>query len=65
MKHLNLVKENYFRHMLEAWLISATLIGASLICFLHSIFPFMFQSTASNMLKTIINRTDKRKNSHE
>ena len=65
MKHLKLVHENYFKHMLEAWLIVITFIGAGLICFIHSIFPFLFQTTASTMVKKIINRTDKRQNAND
>jgi hypothetical protein len=65
MKHLKLVHENYFKHMLEAWLIVITFIGAGLICFIHSIFPFLFQTTASTMVKKIINRTDERQNAND
>lgn len=60
MKHLKLVNENYFKHMFEAWLIVATLIFSAVVCFIHSIFPFLFQTTASNKLKWILNRTNKR-----
>jgi hypothetical protein len=60
MKHLKFVKENYFKHMLEAWLISTTLMFASIICFIHSIFPFAFQRTASDTLKWILSRTNER-----
>jgi hypothetical protein len=65
MKHLKLVHENYFKHMFEAWLIVITLITAGLICFIHSIFPFLFQTTASTMLKNIIDRTNKRQDINE
>jgi hypothetical protein len=60
MKHLKLVHENYFKHMFEAWLIFVTFFAAGLICFIHSIFPFLFQTTASTMVKNILTRTDKR-----
>ena len=60
MKHLRLVRENYLKHMLEAWLVSITFIFAGLICFIHSVFPFIFQTTASTMVKGIIERTNKR-----
>ena len=60
MKHLKLVHENYFKHMLEAWLIVITFISAGLICFIHSILPFLFQTTASTMVKKIIARTNER-----
>jgi hypothetical protein len=65
MKHLKLVHENYFKHMFEAWLIVITLITAGLICFIHSIFPFLFQTTASTMVKNIIDRTNKRQDINE
>jgi len=60
MKHLKLVHENYFKHMLEAWLIVIVFIGAGVICFVHSIFPFLFQTTASTMVKKVIDRADRR-----
>ena len=65
MKHLKLVHENYFKHMLEAWIIVITFIFAGLICFIHSIFPFLFQTTASTMVKNIIKRTNKRQEINE
>ena len=65
MKHLKLIHENYFKHMFEAWLIVITLITAGLICFIHSIFPFLFQTTASTMVKNIIDRTNKRQDINE
>lgn len=65
MKHLKLVNENYFKHMVEAWLISIIFILSGIICFIHSIFPFIFQTTASNMVKSIISRTNKRQGVNE
>ena len=60
MKHLDLVKENYFKHFGEALLITGTFILAGLICLVHAFLPFTFQTTASTMIKKIINRTNKR-----
>jgi hypothetical protein len=65
MSHLKLVGENYFKHMLEAWFVVVTLIAAGLICFIHSIFPFWFQTTASSMVKNIINRTNNRQGKND
>jgi hypothetical protein len=65
MKHLKLVNENYFKHMLEAWLVVVTFIGAGNICFVHSIFPFLFKTTASTMVKNIIKRTNERQRINE
>jgi len=65
MKHLQKVNENYFKHMVEAWAISIVFVLSGLICLIHSFFPFIFQTTASTMVKNIINRTDKRQGNHE
>lgn len=65
MKHLRLVSENYFKHMLEAWLIVVTLLFAAVVCFIHSVFPFAFQLTASNRLRWILNRTNHRQGRDE
>lgn len=65
MKHLKLVNEKYIKHLLEAWLVSIVFIVAGIICFIHSIFPFIFQTTASTMVKKIISRTNKRQGINE
>jgi len=61
MSHLRLVKENYFKHMLEAWYIVINLLFALLACLIHSFIPFVFKQTASNRLIYIVERTQKRK----
>lgn len=60
MKHLDEVKENYFKHLAEALLISLSLIVASVACLLHAIFPFAFTKTASTIMRKILGRTDDR-----
>jgi ABC-type Na+ efflux pump permease subunit len=65
MKHLKMVNENYFKHMFEAWFIVITLLFSALVCFIHSIFPFLFQTTASNQLRKILNRTNTRQGRDE
>ncbi len=65
MKHLKEVNENYFKHMLEAWLIVFIFITAGIVCFVHSIFPFIFKTTASTMVKNVINRTNRRQKKYE
>lgn len=60
MSHLKKVNESYFKHMFEAILISFTLMISSLACFIHSIFPFLFKSTASNNIKSILKRVESR-----
>ena len=65
MKHLKLVNENYFKHMIEAWVISIIFIFAGFICFVHSLFPFLFETTASGMVKKSINKINKRQGINE
>jgi hypothetical protein len=60
MKHLVEVKENYFKHLVEALWISLTLIVASIACAIHAIFPFIFKKTASTIMRNILSRTDHR-----
>lgn len=64
MKHLSLVKESYLKHLLEAWLIVGTLLFSAFVCLIHSFIPVLFQSTASNKLKWILNRTNSRRGSN-
>lgn len=58
MKHLKEVNEKYFKHLIEASLISLSLMVASIACILHAIFPFIFTNTASTIMRKILNRTD-------
>ena len=60
MKHLSEVKENYFKHLIEALLISLSLVAASLACLIHAIFPFALTKTASTIMRKILSRTDNR-----
>lgn len=53
-KHLDEEKLSYFQHMKRALLISLKLFVASILCFVHSILPFLFTSSASNICKKII-----------
>lgn len=60
MSHLQEVKENYFKHLLEALLISLSLIAAAIACFIHALIPFAFPKTASTIMRKILSRTDDR-----
>lgn len=53
-KHLNEEKLSYFQHMKRALIISLKLFFASMLCFIHSILPFLFTSSASSICKKII-----------
>lgn len=62
VKHLQDCKEGYFKHMTEALFMSLISFAATIVVVIHSIFPFLFTTTASSMLKYIIKRSDKRQN---
>lgn len=59
-KHLDEEKLSYFQHMKRALLISSKLFVASIFCFIHSIFPFLFTSSASSICKNIISEKNKK-----
>lgn len=59
--HLDEVEENYFEHMFWAIVFSSLFLVASLTCFLHSIFPFMFKKTGSTIANWILSRNNKRR----
>jgi len=63
-KHSNSVGETYLQHFLIACIYSSKLALASLCCLIHSIFPFLFQSTASQIAKSVFMDVEKRKSNH-
>jgi hypothetical protein len=60
MSHLKGMKENYFAHLFEALLIVFSLIKAAVVCLIHAFIPFVFTSTASSIIRKILQRTDDR-----
>jgi len=52
-QHPSSVNETYFEHMRVAYSFSARLGFASLAAFIHAIFPFLFKTTASNLIKKL------------
>lgn len=60
MSHLKSIKENYFTHLFEALLIVFSLLKAAFACLIHAFIPFIFTTTASSIMKKIIQRTDDR-----
>ncbi len=51
--HLSETNLTYFKHALRAGRISLLLLAASAICFLHALIPFIFEETASKIVKKI------------
>ena len=52
-EHPNNVGETYFQHMKVALKYSLTFFGLGIVAFIHSIFPFMFVTTASDKVKEL------------
>ena len=52
-KHPKSVNETYFEHMKCAFKFFYKLLGLSLAALVHAIFPFLFQTTASNGVKKL------------
>ena len=60
MSHLKEVKENYFKHLTEALFIVLSLLRALLACLIHAFIPFVFKTTASSIIRKVLQRTDDR-----
>jgi hypothetical protein len=53
-EHLKSVDEQYFKHLQEAWKITWMCFLAGGAAFIHGIFPTLFTSTASEILRRVI-----------
>jgi hypothetical protein len=49
-QHPASVNESYVEHLFMASIFSLKLLLASTACFLHAIFPFMFERTGSHII---------------
>ena len=54
MKHLEDTNTTYLQHLLLALYNSVRLLCASLTLFIHSLFPYLFTKTTSNILNNVI-----------
>lgn len=52
-KHPNEVKMNYLQHMGYAFTVAGRLGMTTFCCFVHAIFPFLFTTTTSRMVKQL------------
>ena len=59
-EHLIHINESYFQHMLTALKISFQLCLASLMAFIHALFPFLFTTGAGNKIKQLNSFIDKK-----
>lgn len=61
-EHPNSVGETYWEHLIFAWKRGFCLLRLSLACFLHGLFPFLFETTVSDKLEEINTEMKERKN---
>ena len=59
-KHPNDIGETYLQHLLQALRYSLTFLFLFVIAFIHAIFPFLFQQTASDILRELNNDVNRR-----
>ena len=52
-RHLREADMGYFQHMLRACTISATLFLAFALCMIHAFIPFLFERSASKVVKNL------------
>ena len=60
-KHCNNANESYLQHMKVAIKISSALLMASLMGFIHSLIPALFEKSASNKIINLYNYLQKNK----
>ena len=53
-EHPSDLDENYFQHLIYALFYSFGFFTASVVCFIHAFFPFLFTTTASNIAESIV-----------
>ncbi len=61
-KHPRSLGETYWQHMLKAVKFSILFGTASIVCFVHALFPFLFVDTATGIAKKVIDCNEERKN---
>ena len=52
-KHPSSVGETYLQHLGKATTFSYKLFSLSVCCFIHGVFPFMFETTASDEIECL------------
>lgn len=55
-QHPSSVNESYLQHLFMATIFGLKLLLASIACFLHAIFPFMFERTGSQVITELNQR---------
>ena len=55
-RHPRSVGETYGQHMAMAWSFAFPMLLGGLACFVHGIFPFLFETTGSRCVKLLYTR---------
>jgi len=61
-EHPRSVGESYLEHGFKAISYSIQMLLATVCCLIHAIFPFVFQTTASNIARKVSMDVDDRRN---
>jgi len=54
--HLDAVGETYLQHLRHALGFSRVMFVGSVVCLIHALFPFLFERTGSNYIRTLHER---------
>lgn len=60
LSHPRSVNESYFEHMAFAFKFSMRLFGGALAALTHAFLPFLFEKTASTMVKNMVQKMNAR-----
>ena len=63
-KHPHSINESYLEHMFAAGYYGFKMVIAGLACIIHAIFPFLFESAASDCAKEINKAVENRNHHH-
>lgn len=55
-KHPETVGESYIEHLGTSWGFAKTMFGAAFAAFVHGLFPFLFVSTGSSIVRRLHDR---------
>jgi hypothetical protein len=55
-RHPRSVDETYSEHMAVAWSFAFPMLLGGLACFVHGVFPFLFETTGSRCVKLLYTR---------
>ncbi len=60
-KHPKSLGESYWQHFAKAVKFSYKMLLASVACFIHAWLPFLFETTATDLAKEIVDCNEERK----